>query len=279
MKSATLQQAITTGVQQALAEDVGSGDITAQLVPASNQVSARLISRAKGVLCGTAWVNEVFNQLDLNVQISWEKQDGDVLEQNTSIARLSGPARSILTGERTALNFLQTLSATATVSRYYADLVAKFDVQLLDTRKTLPGMRRAQKYAVSVGGCTNHRMGLFDAFLIKENHITACGSIAAAISAARELAAEKPVEVEVENLEQLKAAIDADADIVMLDNFTLQDIKCAVEINAKRSKLEVSGGITADSLVNIAAARVDYISIGALTKNVQALDLSLLLDE
>ncbi len=268
-------------VASTLSEDLGSGDKTAALIPAGRTASAVIISREAGVICGSAWANEVFAQLkDVsgNVEIDWQVRDGDSVDADTVIAKLKGTARSILTGERCALNLLQTLSATATVSRRYALLVAHTKVKLLDTRKTLPALRLAQKYAVKVGGCHNHRVGLFDAFLIKENHIAACGGIEAAVKRARTLDAALPVEVEVQTLEELDEAIAAKADTVMLDNFDLEQTAAAVTHTAGRVKLEASGNIDDERLVKIAETGVDYISIGALTKHCRALDLSLLLD-
>ncbi len=269
---------IAAVVRFALAEDIGDGDITASLIPETKTVIAKIISRDQGILCGTPWVDEIFKQLDASVGIDWQVAEGDSLQNNQLIASLQGPARSILTAERTALNFLQTLSATASQSHYYASLVQHTDVKLLDTRKTIPGLRSAQKYAVKTGGCHNHRMGLYDSFLIKENHISACGSIAAAISNARSLHEEKAVEIEVQSLMELEQAIAAAADTIMLDNFELTAIQQAVTINGGRAKLEASGGIGEAELVKIAETGVDYISIGALTKNCKAFDLSLLVD-
>jgi len=262
----------------ALAEDIGSGDITAALIPAANTVRAKIISRDQGILCGGPWVDEIFNQLDPSLQINWETEEGSSFEQGQVLAIVSGSARHILSAERTLLNFLQTLSATATQSHRYASLVAHTHVRLLDTRKTLPGLRSAQKYAVRVGGCYNHRMGLFDAFLIKENHISACGGIDKSIKTARSLYPDKPVEIEVQNLAELEQALSAAADIIMLDNFGISQIKKAVAINGGRSKLEASGGIGGNTLVNIAETGVDYISIGSLTKDCKAIDLSLLVE-
>lgn len=270
---------IESQVQLALAEDIGSGDITAQLISETAVVSARIMSREQAILCGTAWVDTTFRLLDARVQLRWEAADGDAIADGQSVALLAGPARSILSGERTALNFLQTLSGTATASHYHAALVAHTGVQLLDTRKTIPGLRMAQKYAVRVGGCHNHRMGLFDAFLIKENHILACGGITRAIAAARALATGKKIEIEVQNLEELEQALQSQPDIVMLDNFALEDLRTAVALNHNRVKLEASGGIDEATLVNVAETGVDYISIGSLTKNCRATDFTLLVDQ
>lgn len=271
----SLQTIIPEDVRRALAEDVGDGDITAALIPADRQASATIITRESATLCGTAWADEVFRQIDPAIRIEWLAQDGDRIEANQVFCKLDGPARGLLTGERAALNFIQTLSATATSSRYYADLVKGTGVRLLDTRKTLPGLRMAQKYAVTCGGCDNHRIGLFDAFLIKENHIAACGGISATISQARSLAPNKPIEVEVENLEELKEALQGGADIIMLDEMSHEDMRTAVGLVAGKAKLEASGGITETTLRSIAETGVDFISIGGMTKHVRAVDLSM----
>lgn len=265
-------------VRQALIEDIGDGDITAQLIPAETQVTAGIIAREPGVLCGSAWAVEVFRQIDEAVELKWLTQEAEHFEENQRIVEIRGNARSIMTAERSALNFLQTLSATATQTANFLKLVSHTNVAILDTRKTLPGLRSAQKYAVRTGGGRNHRMGLYDAFLIKENHIAACGGISAAVHSARTLAADKPVEVEVQNLDELQQALDARADTVMLDNFTIEDLQAAVELNAGRSTLEASGGVDHDTLVKIAETGVDCISIGALTKHCRAIDLSLLIE-
>ena len=266
---------ITANVRAALAEDVGTGDLSAQLVPAAQMARARVITRERAIVCGQAWVDEVFRQLDPEVVVTWHCADGDAVEANQTLFELSGRARSLLTGERSALNFLQLLSGTATRCRHFADLVEGLPAKLLDTRKTIPGLRIAQKYAVSCGGCHNHRIGLYDAFLIKENHIAACGSIAAAIRAAREQAPGKPVEVEVETMAQLAEALEARADSVMLDNFDLAQMREAVAFTAGRTVLEASGGVNESTLRAIAETGVDYISIGTLTKDCKAIDLSL----
>jgi nicotinate-nucleotide pyrophosphorylase (carboxylating) len=266
---------IDANVRRALLEDVGSGDITAQLIPAERLAKATVISRDAAVIAGTAWVDAVFRQLDPRVAVHWQVIDGDRVQPNQTLFRLEGPARSLLTGERSALNFLQLLSGVATRARYYADKVADTQVKLLDTRKTLPGLRIAQKYAVACGGCHNHRIGLYDAFLIKENHIAACGGIADAIAAAHKIAPGKPVEVEVENLDELKQALEGGADIIMLDELSLDDMREAVRLTAGRAKLEASGGVTDATLRAIAETGVDYISIGTLTKDVKAVDLSM----
>jgi nicotinate-nucleotide pyrophosphorylase (carboxylating) len=276
--TASLQEDITRIVAEALREDVGDGDITAELIPLAQRSSATVISREACVMSGQAWVNEVFAQLDSSVLITWHANDGDAIKANASLFELAGSARSLLTGERAALNFLQLLSATATISQHYANQVKHTQVKLLDTRKTIPGLRSAQKYAVTCGGCHNHRMGLFDAFLIKENHIAACGGITPAIQTAKTNHPNHAVEVETENLEEFHEALSANVDIIMLDNFSLADMKNAVAYNTstgKRAKLEASGGITQTTLVSIAETGVDYISIGALTKDCQAVDLSM----
>ena len=276
--SQTIPVDIAQLVTFCLQEDVGSGDITAELIPADKTISAKLISRDNGIFCGRPWADEVFQQVDSSLTVNWNIKEGSELSPDQTLVQIVGPARSILTAERTVLNFLQTLSAISTISQHYASLVRHTSVKLLDTRKTLPSLRSAQKYAVRVGGCFNHRMGLFDAFLIKENHIAACGGIDAAVSKAKALYPNKPVEIEVQNLNELELAISAQADIVMLDNFECSDILKAVKLNDSRLKLEASGGIDADVLVSIAETGVDYISLGALTKNCQATDLSLLIE-
>lgn len=275
LQLATLTAEIEANVRRALLEDVGSGDITAQLIPAERLAKATIISRDAAVIAGTAWVDAVFRQLDPRVAVHWQVVDGDRVQPNQALFHLEGPARSLLTGERSALNFLQMLSGVATKAQHYADMVSDTQVKLLDTRKTLPGLRMAQKYAVTCGGCHNHRIGLFDAFLIKENHIAACGGIAEAITAAHKIAPGKPVEIEVESLNELRQALDAGADIVMLDELSLDDMREAVRLNAGRAKLEASGGINDETLRVIAETGVDYISIGALTKDVKAVDLSM----
>ena len=262
-------------VARALQEDIGHGDITAMLIPADKEASASVISRDSAVICGRPWVDEVFRQLDPNTRVDWEISEGDVVSPNQTLFTLTGNARVLLTGERTALNFLQTLSATATLARQYADLSADSDIRILDTRKTIPGLRLAQKYAVTVGGCYNHRMGLYDAFLIKENHIAACGGIVKAVAQARKIATDKVVEVEVENLDELRQALMAKADVVMLDNFSPTDIEGLKTLNFGHTKVEVSGNITAQTLQQYIGAEVNYISSGSLTKHVQAIDLSM----
>ena len=265
-------------VAQALAEDVESGDITAELIGADVRTSGRIVTREDGILCGTAFALEAFRQIDPSCHVEWAAQDGDVLTASNTLCTLSGPARALLTAERTALNFLQLLSGTATTASHYAARVAHTKVKLLDTRKTVPGLRLAQKYAVTCGGCYNHRIGLFDAFLIKENHISAAGGIAEAVAAARSVAPGKPLEVEVENEAELEQALTAGADRIMLDNFTLEGLRSAVAHAAGRAELEASGNVTDETLVAIAETGVDFISIGALTKHVRALDLSMRID-
>lgn len=262
-------------VALALAEDVGGGDLTAALIPETAQAEATVISREDAVLCGTAWFDAVFRQLDPRVDIDWQATDGERVQPGQPLCTLRGPARALLTGERTALNFLQALSSTATLARRFADTVAGTGAVILDTRKTLPGLRLAQKYAVRCGGCRNHRIGLFDAVLIKENHIMAAGSIRNAIAAARRLHPGVTVEVEVENLAELEEALAARPDIVMLDNFDLAALVEAVRITARRVKLEASGNVNFDTVRKIAETGVDYISIGGLTKDVRAIDLSM----
>jgi len=275
LRLATLTAEIEANVRRALLEDVGTGDITAQLIPAERLAKATVISRDAAVIAGTAWVDSVFRQLDQRVAVHWQVADGERVQPNQVLFHLEGPARSLLTGERSALNFLQMLSGVATRSQHYADMVADTQVKLLDTRKTLPGLRLAQKYAVTCGGCHNHRIGLFDAFLIKENHIAACGGIAEAITAAHKIAPGKPVEVEVESLDELHQALEGGADIIMLDELSLDDMREAVRLTAGRAKLEASGGVTDATLRTIAETGVDYISIGTLTKDVKAVDLSM----
>ncbi|WAG06388.1 carboxylating nicotinate-nucleotide diphosphorylase [Aeromonas jandaei] len=280
------QQDVSRAVRAALLEDLGdalttlnqpdaSADITAQLIPADRMASARVITREAGVFCGQPWVDEVFVQLGGEVRVEWKVQDGEVISPNQELFRLHGPARLLLTGERNALNFVQTLSGVATLTARYVAELEETDCRLLDTRKTIPGLRTAQKYAVTCGGGKNHRIGLYDAYLIKENHILACGGIAEAINEARHLNPGKPVEVEVESLAELEQALAANADIVMLDNFDVNMMQEAVAINQGRAKLEVSGNVTLDTLAEFAATGVDFISVGALTKHVRALDLSM----
>lgn len=276
---ADLSAEIESNVRKALAEDVGSGDITAQLIPVERLAHASVITREAAVIAGTAWVDTVFRQLDPRVAVHWQVADGEQVAADRVLFHLEGPARSLLTGERTALNFLQTLSAVATRCRHYADIVEGTGVRLLDTRKTIPGLRLAQKYAVTCGGCHNHRVGLYDAFLIKENHIAACGGISEAVEAAHRIAPGKPVEVEVESLDELEQALTAGADVVMLDELSLADMRTAVAVAAGRAKLEASGGISDETLRAIAETGVDYISIGALTKHVRAIDLSMRLKQ
>ncbi|MFN4094968.1 MAG: carboxylating nicotinate-nucleotide diphosphorylase [Acinetobacter johnsonii] len=270
-----LEQSIQLNIQQALQEDIGDGDITALLTPEDEQATATIISREDMILAGQPWVNALIAAFDSSVQITWLKNDGDLVFANETIFKLAGSARSLLTVERPALNFVQTLSAVASKTAEYVKQLDGLNTKLLDTRKTLPGLRIAQKYAVAVGGGQNHRLGLFDAFLIKENHIMAAGGIAQAIAKAHQIAPGKPVEVEVETWAELDQALEAKADIVMLDNFSQQQMIDAVKHVAGRCKLEASGNITIVNLREVASTGVDYISMGVLTKDVKAVDLSM----
>lgn len=275
ISDALLQDAIACNVKAALDEDIGNGDITAGLIPAQARARARIITREPMVLAGRPWVEATCKAFDPEITLYWPVTEGAEIAPNGVVFEMSGPSRSLLTVERTLLNFLQTLSGVATTVRALTRQLEGTRTRLLDTRKTLPGLRIAQKYAVGIGGGQNHRLGLFDAFLIKENHIMAAGSITAAVSQARALAPGKPVEVEVENATQLDEALAAGADIIMLDNFTLTDMKTAVEHTAGRARLEASGGIHAGNLRTIAETGVDYISMGVLTKDIKAIDLSM----
>jgi nicotinate-nucleotide pyrophosphorylase (carboxylating) len=271
-----LAAAVAENVRAALAEDIGSGDITAQLVPADQHGRARVITRDAAVFCGRLWADETCRQVDPAITLDWAVTDGSRISAGQTLVLLQGPARSLLTAERTILNFLQLLSGTATQAARYADLVSDLPVVILDTRKTLPGLRVAQKYAVRCGGAANHRLGLFDAFLIKENHIAAAGSIEAAVRRARNLAPGRPVEVEVETLEQLRAAVACGADTVMLDNFSVDDMRQGVQmVNQAQTKLEASGGVGFETVRAIAETGIDYISIGEVTKKVLPVDLSM----
>lgn len=272
---AQLIEHIQTQVAFALKEDIGSGDITAQLIPDDQYITANLISREDAVLCGQAWANEVFKQLGNDVGLTWHQQDGDLISADQVFLTIKGHARTILTGERTALNFIQSLSYTATVTRQYCQLVEGTALTILDTRKTIPGMRLAQKYAVTTGGGQNHRIGLYDAFLIKENHIMAAGSIANAVAMAKQIAPGKTIEVETENLEEVAEAVNAGADIIMLDNFSYDDMRKAVHQYQGSVKFEASGNMDKQRLPEVAKTGVDFVSIGALTKHVTAIDLSL----
>ena len=268
-------------VEAALREDLGSGDVTAALVPAAQRVRGSVVAREEAVLCGRAWVDETFRQLEPRVQLTWLASDGERVAAGQAIFAIAGPARPVLSGERTALNFLQLLSGTATVTRRFVDAVAGTGCRILDTRKTVPGLRTAQKYAVRCGGAHNHRMGLYDQVLIKENHIAAARSLTGAIEAARRSAAGIGVEVEVETLGELQEALNARPDIIMLDDFTLEDMRAAVALNraaGTMAKLEVSGSVSLEAVRAIAETGVDYISVGALTKHVRAIDLSMRLD-
>ncbi len=266
---------IQAQIANALAEDIGSGDQTAALIPPDATTTAQVISREQAVLSGSAWFNEVFHQLDANIAIKWQAADGDTLQPDQLLCTLTGNTRAILTGERTALNYLQTLSGTATRAKGYADAVAGTGVHILDTRKTLPGMRLQQKYAVTCGGCFNHRIGLYDAILIKENHIMAASSIHAAVEAARANAPDLEIEVEVENMDELAQALTAGVQRILLDNFTPDQLRKAVAFNQGRARLEASGGINLKTIRAIAETGIDDISVGALTKDLQAIDLSM----
>lgn len=269
-------------VARALAEDVGMGDLTAALVPAGRGGRATVITREPAVVCGQPWFDEVFRQLDPAVHVDWDVAEGSAVLPDQLLCRLEGPARSLLTGERAALNFLQTLSGTATVARRYAEVLAGLPCRVLDTRKTIPGLRQAQKYAVRCGGGSNHRMGLYDGILVKENHIMAAGSIAAAVAAARAQGATVPVEVEVETLDELRQTLDAGGDMALLDEFSLDDMRRAVAMNRAHPrgpiKLEASGSVSLETLRAIAETGVDFVSVGSLTKHVRAVDLSMRFD-
>ncbi len=266
---------IAENVRRALEEDVGSGDVTAALIAEAVRARARVICRESAVLCGRDWFDQVYAQLDERVSVSWQAGDGDLLVPDQCVAMLEGPARAVLTGERTALNFIQLLSGTATAASGCAQAVKGTRTRILDTRKTVPGLRLAQKYAVRCGGCDNHRIGLYDAILIKDNHIVAAGSVAAAVSAARRLNPDLTLEVEVENLEQLKDALEAGADVIMLDNFRKEALRDAVSLSAGSAKLEISGSVSPEEIRALAETGVDYISLGALTKNLRAVDFSM----
>jgi len=272
---------IAKQVEAALREDLGSGDVTAELVPAAQRVRGTVVTREPAVLCGRAWADETFRQLDARVQLTWHAADGERVAADQVIFAIAGPARPVLSGERTALNFLQLLSGTATATRRYVDAVAGTACRILDTRKTIPGLRTAQKYAVRCGGAHNHRMGLYDQVLIKENHIAAAGSLTGAIEAARRNSAGVTVEVEVETPGELQEALNARPDIILLDEFTLEDMRAAVALNRAQggvAKLEVSGSVSLEAVREIAETGVDFVSVGALTKHVRAIDLSMRLD-
>lgn len=266
---------IREDVRLALAEDIATGDISARLIDETEQLKMNLLVREDAVLCGCAWFDEAFSQCDSSIRIEWAAGDGDRVSADSILCRISGPARAMLSAERTALNFLQTLSGTATTTNSYACRIQHTRCRILDTRKTIPQLRRAQKYAVRCGGGLNHRMGLFDAYLIKENHLAASGSIKAAVDRARELNPDPLLEVEVENLDQLQQALDAKVDRVLLDNFSIDELRQAVTLNNNTIRLEASGNITAESILEIAETGVDFISIGALTKHLRAIDFSL----
>lgn len=271
---------VATDVKHALLEDVGSGDVTAALLPTHLVVQAEIISREPMVVCGQPWVNEVFKQIDSQIEVEWQVKEGQWLANPAMLCTIHGTAISILTAERTALNFLQSLSATATQTHHYVEQLQNSATRLLDTRKTIPGLRLAQKYAVRCGGGVNHRMGLYDAFLIKENHIKACGSVAHAINLARKTNKHLLVEIEVENLTELREALDAHPDRILLDNFSQDMLTQAVRMNQpKYCELEASGGINSDNIAEVASSGVDFISVGAITKSIKAIDLSLLIRE
>ena len=275
INSDSLNEAVSSNVTQALAEDLGAGDISASLIDANTRASARVITREHGIFCGAAWVNETLRQISPDLEIRWQVADGDALAPDQVLFELSGKARDMLSAERTMLNFIQLLSGTATRTAQYVSLISHTQTRLLDTRKTVPGLRLAQKYAVKCGGGYNHRIGLFDAFLLKENHIFAAGSIGRAIESAQTAFPGKPVEVEVEDLNELVEAMSAGADIALIDNFSIADTQTAVALTRNKLVLEASGGITQDSIAAIAETGVDYISCGDLTKGVEPLDLSM----
>ena len=267
---------IESAVWCALAEDVGSGDLTAKLINPDTQAAAVLIAREDAVVCGQAWFDEVFRQLDARIGVAWQLRDGDAVNAGQMVCSIYGPARGILTGERTAMNFLQFLSGVATRARRYAYAVRETGAVILDTRKTIPGLREAQKYAVTCGGCRNHRMGLYDEILIKDNHIQAAGSISAAIQAAKQISPpDSQIEIEATTLEELREAISAGATRVLLDNFSVDQLRVAVKETADRVKIEASGSISLDNIRQIAEAGVDFISVGDLTKNISAIDFSM----
>jgi len=269
------QSQIKNNVKLALEEDIGSGDVTCDLIAETATSCATVIARESAIICGTAWFDEVFKQLDDSIQINWHVTDGDHVNSDQLICELSGSTRSLLSGERAALNFLQTLSGTASLANQYAEAIKATQTKVLDTRKTIPGLRLAQKYAASCGGCKNHRIGLFDAILIKENHIMGAGSIKLAVESARKHHPELSIEVEVENLDELQQALDARVERVLLDNFSIAQLKKAVELNNKQVELEASGNVTLDTILSIAETGVDYISSGAITKDIKAVDLSM----
>lgn len=276
--AARLPEDLSEQVSRALREDIGPGDVTAQLIGAATRARARVLCREAATICGTAWFEETFRQIDPAVRVHWRVADGERVAPDALLCELEGPARALLTGERTALNFLQLLSATATATARYVQAVVGTNCRILDTRKTIPGLRTAQKYAVLCGGGQNHRIGLYDMVLVKENHIAAAGSIGAAVSAARALSPAVPVEVETENLDEVSAALAAQCDVILLDEFSLEDMRRAVELNraaARPAELEASGGVSVERIGAIAATGVDFVSVGGLTKHVQAVDLSM----
>ncbi len=275
MQNPSLEQTIVDNVRFALAEDIGSGDVTVDLIPTNTQLTARLVCRDAAILCGSAWFNEVFKQLDPEVVIDWKVQEGKQMQPNEIVCDISGSARSLLTGERTAINFLQTLSGTATITAAYVKQLEPFKTQILDTRKTIPGLRLAQKYAVTCGGGANHRLGLYDRVMVKENHIDVSGGISQAVASSRKLHPAITVEVEVETLDELNQALEASADIILLDNFSIEMVNRAVTLNNSRALLEVSGGVEQEALAAIGETGVDFVSVGSLTKHLQSTDFSL----
>ncbi len=275
-KSVDLEH-IREAVSTALAEDIGEGDVTAQLCE-SKPINARLISRESAVLCGQHWFNEVFAQLDSTIQVNWASNDADLIRPGQTVCVAQGDAPKILTGERTAINFIQTLSGTATTTRQYMQKLEGTNTKLLDTRKTIPGLRHGQKYAVLCGGGNNHRMGLYDAYLIKENHIAACGSISNAVTKAKSTHPELTIEVEVETLDQLREAIDCQATIALLDNFSFEQVASAIALANGKIKLEISGGVSLNNINDYAVLGIDYVSVGALTKHLHAIDFSMLFE-
>lgn len=274
----TLRDHLVRTVRFAIEEDVGSGDITAHLIPEDQEARATVITRESGIMCGREWFEEVFRQIDASVELNWHRQDGDLLAPNDKIVTILGNTQSILTAERTALNFLQTLCGTATSAHNFRQSVGDIDIVILDTRKTIPGLRLAQKYAIKVGGCENHRIGLYDMFLIKENHIAGCGGIKQAVDKAKEIAPNKKIEVEVETLEQLKEALELPIDVIMLDNFTPEQTKQAKELCEGKIKLESSGNMNLERIQSLKGFLPDLVSVGKLTKHVTVLDLSLRLE-
>ncbi len=272
---ASFNQIVEADIQQSFAEDIGTGDLTAQLIPENTQANAQVVSREQAYICGRPWFDQAFLQLDPGVKINWLIEEGQQVDANTTLCTVQGNARALLSAERTALNWLQSLSGTASLARQFAQAVAETNVKVLDTRKTIPGMRIAQKYAVKTGGCVNHRVGLYDAILIKENHIIACGSLQQAVLLSRQQNPQVLIELEVENMQQLEQALSLPLDRIMLDNFSLDELRDAVALVNRRIDLEASGNVNLQTIRAIAETGVDYISVGLLTKNIQAVDLSM----